>query len=71
MLETRTPVLELNRGQIISRIERGAKQRGLLYSAEDLIRAYRQGQLEDPSAVADLVGLASLLADDDPLFVRP
>jgi len=71
MLESSSPVLQLTRSQLISRIERGAKQRGLLYSAEDLIRAYRQGQLEDPSAVADLVGLAALLPDDDPLFVRP
>jgi len=71
MLESSSPVLQLTRSQLISRIERGAKQRGLLYSAEDLIRAYRQGQLEDPRAVADLVGLASLLPDDDPLFVRP
>ena len=71
MLESSSPALQLTRSQLISRIERGAKQRGLLYSAEDLIRAYRQGELEDPSAVADLVGLASLLPDDDPLFVRP
>ena len=71
MLESSSPVLQLTRSQLISRIERGAKQRGLLSSAEDLIRAYRQGELEDPSAVADLVGLASLLPDDDPLFVRP
>ena len=70
MLETST-ILELTRSQILSRIERGAKQRGLPYSAEDLISAYRAGRLEDSSAVADLVGLASLLPDDDPLFVRP
>jgi len=64
-------VLELTRSQIVARIERGAKQRGLLYSAEDLIHAYRERLLADPSAVADLVGLVSLLPDDDPLFVRP
>jgi hypothetical protein len=61
------PILELTRDQILTRIEHGAKQRGLLYSAVDLIRAYRAGDLYD----ADVVALASLLPDDDPLFVRP
>jgi hypothetical protein len=70
MLE-RPSVLELTRSEIITRIERGAKHRGLPYSAEDLMDAYRGGRLDDPSGVADLVGLASLLPDDDPLFIRP
>ena len=70
MLE-QSGVLELTRGQIVARIERGAKERGLLYSAEDLVREYRQGRLADPGAVADLMALAALLQDDDPLFVRP
>ncbi len=70
MLE-RSSVLELTRDRLVARIERGAKQRGLLYSAEDLVRAYRAGRLEDPGAVADLMALAALLPDDDPLFVRP
>jgi hypothetical protein len=61
------PVLELTRGQILTRIEQCAKQRGLLYSAADLIRAYRSGEFHD----ADVVALAALLPDDDPLFVRP
>jgi hypothetical protein len=64
-------VLELSRDQILTRIERGAKTRGFLYSAPDLIFKYRKGQLEDAGAVADLVALAALLPDDDPLFVRP
>jgi len=67
----RSSVLELTRDQIVTRIERGAKQRGFPYSAEDLIHAYHEGRLDDPSAVADLVGLAALLPDNDPLFVRP
>jgi hypothetical protein len=60
------PVLELTRGQILTRIERSAKQRGLLYSAVDLIRAYKAGEFHD----TDVVALASLLPDDDPLFIR-
>ncbi len=64
-------ILELSRDQILTRIERGAKMRGLLYSAQELISRYREGQLEDPSAVGDLIAMTSLLPDNDPLFVRP
>jgi hypothetical protein len=67
---TRTPVLELTRDQIVTRIERGAKQR-LKLGVRDFIDRYRAGVLEDPAAVADLVALAALLDDSDPLFVRP
>jgi len=62
-------VLELTRGEILTRIEKSAKQRGLLYSAPELVRAYRDGRLDE--TVADVVALAALLPDDDPLFVRP
>ena len=67
---TRMPVLELTRDQIVTRIERGAKQR-LNLGVQDFIARYRAGVLEDPAAVADLAALAALLNDDDPLFVRP
>lgn len=60
-------VLELSRDEIIKRIERGA-QRRLHTSAKDLVRRYRTGKLEDPGSVADLLALANLLPDDDPLF---
>ncbi len=65
-----TPVLELTRDQIVTRIERGAKRR-LNLGVQDFIKLYRAGRLEDPAAAADLVALAALLKDDDPLFVRP
>jgi hypothetical protein len=38
-------------------------------SARELVDAYRAGRLEDPGAVADLLALASLLVETDPLFV--
>ncbi len=60
-------VLELSRDEIIKRIERGA-QRRLHTSAKDLVRRYRTGKLQDPGSVADLLALANLLPDDDPLF---
>jgi len=60
-------VLELTREEIIARIEEGAWQR-LRMSARDLVRKYRSGQLDEPGAVADLLALANLLPDNDPLF---
>lgn len=69
-MELASTVLELTRDQIVTRIERGTKQR-LSLGVRDFITLYKEGRLEDPSAVADLVALAALLNDDDPLFVRP
>jgi len=60
-------VIELTRDEIIKRIDRGA-QRRLHTSAKDLVRRYRAGKLEDPGSVADLLALANLLPDNDPLF---
>ena len=37
-------------------------------SAMELIQAYRDGNLEEPGEVADLLALAYLLPDGDPLF---
>ena len=59
-------VFELSRDEIIERIERGA-QRRLNTSARDLVRRYRTGKLQDPGSVADLLALANLLPDNDPL----
>ncbi len=63
-----SPVVELSRNDILKRIEQGARQRRGL-SAEGLIRLYRAGKLEDPCEVADLLALADLLPDNDPLLV--
>lgn len=60
-------ILELTREEIIARIEEGARRR-LSMSARDLVRKYRSGQLDEPGAVADLLALANLLPDNDPLF---
>jgi hypothetical protein len=37
-------------------------------SAHDLLQLYRAGRLEDPCDVIDLLALADLLREDDPLF---
>jgi hypothetical protein len=65
----RNGLLELTREEIIQRIEKGA-QRRLHMSAGDMLRNYRAGRLEDPGAVADLIALANLLPDNDPLFAN-
>lgn len=60
-------VLELTRDDILRRLERGAQRRRRL-SAADLLRQYRSGTLEEPCDVADLLALADLLPDNDPVF---
>ncbi len=60
-------VLELTREQILARLEEGAGRRRRL-SARDMLRLYRDGKLEEPCDVADLLALADLLPDNDPVF---
>lgn len=62
--------LQLNREEIVSRIESGARLR-LKMSALEFVRSCHEGRIEDPGQVADLLALAHLLPDDDPLFVAP
>jgi hypothetical protein len=63
----RDSVVELTREEIVERLEAACmRRRGV--SARDLLLAYRQGRLEEPGEVADLLALASLLPEDDPLF---
>jgi hypothetical protein len=60
-------VLELTRDEIVERLERGLNRR-LGRSAREVLVAYRAGKLDDPGRVADLLILADLLPEDDPLF---
>lgn len=64
---TAAPALYLNREQIVELLEQQAQQR-LGRSARELLRDYRGGRLENPGDVADLLILADLLPDSDPLF---
>lgn len=61
-------VLDLARPEIVRRIEEGARVR-LHMSAAEFVQAFREGRIEEPGAVADLLALAHLLPDTDPLFV--
>lgn len=58
---------QLDREQIVELLERQARQR-VGRSAHDVLRDYRAGRLENPGEVADLLVLADLLPEDDPLF---
>ena len=48
-------------------MERGAQRRRHL-SAVEVIKRYRDGSLEDAGEVADVIVLATLLPEDDPIF---
>lgn len=67
MLKTE-PILQLTQPEIYKRLEEGAQRRCGM-SATRLIQLYKEGRLENPGAVIDLLSLAHLLPDDDPLFV--
>jgi len=63
----RDSIIELTRDELISRLEtESLRRRGI--PARELLRHYRQGTLQDPGDVADLLALAGLLPEDDPLF---
>ena len=59
-----------SRDDLAGYIDTASRQRVRL-TADQLIRAYREGRLEDPGDVADLLVLVGALPKDDPLLVRP
>jgi len=63
----RHPALELSRDQIVAQLEKES-QRRLGMSADKFLLLYRLGRIPDPGSVGDLVVLADLLSDDDPLI---
>jgi hypothetical protein len=69
----RTSKLEpgyLTRDEIVDMIDEHArKRRG--YSARHLLRAYRTGRLDQPGEFGDLLCVAGLLDDDDPIWLPP
>lgn len=60
----------LSREEIIAQIEVAARQRRG-WSARHLLRAYRTGRLDQWGEVADILCLAGLLDDDDPIYLPP
>lgn len=61
------PVFDISRDEIVRTLEQGAQAR-LGISAQAMIDRYHAGELEDAGAVADLLALAYLLPESDPLF---
>lgn len=60
-------VIDLSREELIKQLDQeSTRRRGM--SARDLMLAYREGRLQNPGEVADLLALAGLLPEDDPLF---
>lgn len=68
MAPDNTSILELTSEQISLDLDREA-QRRLGIDGKELVRRYKAGQLKDCGKFADLLALASLLNEDDPLFV--
>jgi len=64
---TKPSILTLSRQEIVDRLDREARVR-LGMTVEEFLRKYRAGALHDPGEVADLIALANLLVEDDPLF---
>ena len=57
---------EMTRDEIVALIE--AKAARLHVDPKLIVTAHRHGQLEDWADYADILALAELLEDDDPLF---
>ncbi len=67
MTPTAPDVVELTREEIVAQVERDArKRRGM--SAATFVQAYHRGELAEPCEDADLLALAFLLPEDDPIF---
>ena len=60
------PDQTMTQNEIVSWLEEQAQSRGFA-SAATLIESYRQGALEEPCEVLDILGLAFLLPEDHPL----
>jgi hypothetical protein len=60
----------MSRDEILHCIDAAAQQR-LGMSGPAMLSAYRAGRLKNYGSVADVIVLANLLADDDPVFVAP
>lgn len=69
MITDTSNVVELTREQIVHALDEESERR-LGIRADELVRRYKSGNLKgDCGKFADLLALASLLNEDDPLFV--
>lgn len=63
-------VIELTRDELVDMLEVEAQRRRGL-PATVLLRQYRSGKLDQPGDVADVIALADLLPENDPLLTEP
>ncbi len=63
-------IVELKQEEIVRRLEEEAKRR-LHMSAQEMVTIFREGRLDDPGKVMDLLALAGLLDSDHPLYIEP
>lgn len=61
------PVERHTREEIVAYIDGQARKR-LKATARDMLRAWREGRLDVAGEVADLLVLADMLPEDDPIF---
>lgn len=60
------PIIELSRDDIVHQIDAAAHDRRGM-SGSELLTAFAEGRLDDPGDVADILVIADLLPDDDPI----
>jgi hypothetical protein len=60
--------IELTQAQLVQRIGDGARAR-LDMTAQEMIRAFQNNELEDLGSVLDLLGFAAMLDTNHPLYV--
>jgi hypothetical protein len=59
-------VLELSRDEVVQQMDAAAR-RSLGMSGMAALQEFAHGRLEDPGEIAEILVLADLLADDDPV----
>lgn len=64
MTQTDTTV-EFTREEIIEQLDEAARERGLSICA--MLTSFRNGSLANPAEVLDVLALADILPEDDPL----
>ena len=69
-MKTESTDVELTQDEIIALIEKGARERRGV-TARELVEAYREGRLEEPGRVLDLLTFAAMLDKEHPLHVEP
>ena len=60
---------EMTAEEVLALLEDRLRKRGIRMSAQEFVRAYVAGTLEDPDDVVDLLVIADMLPETKTLFV--